>query len=332
MKKSRLILLPVVMLLWGGCNSKQYYTPAATTSVGSSSSHQLISFSRDGASMEGGIALNAKQELPLKLEPGYSFINNTADTAITADKKGACQLHRVQGGTQTIQLPNALVAATTIGNQLVYLLQDNSYGIYDLDQKSIIYTNSSKKVFSIDTRIANPMWVDNLVVIPTLDGKLVILDLKTHKVLNQIYVTTNSTLNNVIFLRRLGNTLVAATPHGVMIKNNQGRRDYKQEISEVAIDDAYIYTFTKDGMIVKLDPVLKVVAEQKYKFAHFSTAGVYSDKVFALDKQGYLIISNKNLTKHKDYKLSEVEGYSFSSTGKLYYNGQVVDIASLTYE
>jgi len=49
-----------------------------------------------------------------------------------------------------------------------------------------------------------------------------------------------------------------------------------------------------------------VVSEKKFKFAHFSVAALSNNKVFALDKQGYLIVANQSLSKHKVYKISEV--------------------------
>ncbi|HHH19733.1 MAG TPA: hypothetical protein ENK86_04405 [Campylobacterales bacterium] len=330
----RRLLLPlsVALLLLSGCGSRQYYTPQSTHSAASSSVAEVVSFSRDGATLSGGKALNAKQELGFVLEEGYAFINNTSSAAITANRQGNCRIYTPEGSAKAITLPKALVAGTVIENQLVYLLQDNNYGIYDLSSDTVVYNNKAKKAFSIDTRIANPMRVDNLVVIPTLDGKLVVLDLKTHKIAKEIYVTTESSLNNVIFLRRLGNTLIAATPHGVISVSNQGRREFKRAISEVAIDGEHVFVFAKDGLIAKLDESLKVLAEKKFKFAHFSIAGIEGDKLYALDKQGYLIVTNKSFTKHRDYKLPDVEGYGFASAGKLYYDGHRVDLSRLGYE
>ena len=329
----RLVLtLFVTLLLFSGCSSRQYYTPKNTYNANKSVAPSVVSFSRDGATLLGGKAISSKQELKLKLDEGYTFINTTSNVAITANREGDCRLYISDGSTKDIKMPKALVAGTVIGNQLVYLLQDNSYGIYDLSQNRIIYNNKSKKALSIDTRIANPMRVDNLVVIPTLDGKLVVLDLKTHKTLKEIYISTESSLNNVIFLGRLGDTLIAATPHNVISISNKGRKEFRQAISEVAIDGKSVFVFTKDGLIAQLDESLRVLADKKFKFAHFSHAGVQGDKLYALDEQGYLIVSNKSLTKHKVYKLPEVEGYGFVSAGKLYYDGHVIDLSKLGYE
>ncbi len=332
MRNKILLLSSVALLLLSGCGSKQYYTPTSTQSTSTASSAEVTNFSRDAATLNDGRVLSQAGELKLKLEKGYSLINHVSNIAITANKKGACRLIAPNGNTKDIQLPQALVAGTMIKGQLIYLLQNNTYGIYDLAKKSIVYSGKAQKALSIDIRVANPLQVDNLVVIPTLSGKLIVLDLTTHKIAKEIYVSTETTLNNIIFLGRLNNTLVAATPHAVISVSTKGKREYKRAISEVVIDNNELFVFSKDGQVAQLDESLTVLSEKKFKFAHFSVAGSTQDKLFALDKQGYLIVSNKNFTKHKVYQIDEVEGYGFVSAGKIYYDGNVVDINSLSYE
>ena len=225
-----------------------------------------------------------------------------------------------------------MVAGTIIKNRLVYLLQDNSFGVYDISMAKIVYNNKAEKVFSIDTRIANPYQIDNLVVVPTLSGKLSILDLSTLKLSKEIYVSTQSTLNNIIFLNRMGNTLIAATPHRVISYSNKGKREFDKAISEVIISGNSLFVFAKDGQVSQLDESMKVLNEKKFRFAHFSIASIVNDKIYAMDKQGLLVVSNKELTKDKVYDLPEVEGYSFVSGGKLYYDGKAIELTTLGYE
>ena len=171
-----------------------------------------------------------------------------------------------------------------------------------------------------------------MVVIPTLDGKLTILDLTTLKIVKEMYVSTESSLNNIIYLSRINNTLVAATPNKVLSVSNKGKKELDTPISDLMINDNSIFVFAKDGRVLKLNESLSIESEKKFRFAHFSVATVYKDKVFALDKQGFLIVANKNLSQHKVYNVSEVEGYAFISNGKLYYDGDIVDLNSLNYE
>ena len=130
----------------------------------------------------------------------------------------------------------ALVAGAMVGDDaLVYLLKDNNFGLYDFSKNSIIYNNKAEKVFSIDTRVANPIQVENLVVVPLLDGKLSILDLKTLKITKEIIISTNSVLNNVIFLKRFKNSLIASTPHSLISYSNKGKREFKRETKSTTL-------------------------------------------------------------------------------------------------
>jgi len=332
MCKKNVLLGAVLLLFLTGCGSKQYFSPLKTYDASSRSAGTIQSFSRDGATFVDGRVLTKKGVSTATVTKGYSFINTSKGGIITANKHGDCHLVLPSGEEKSVKFSTALVAGAIMQNKLVYLLQDNSFGIYDLSSNKIVYNNKAEKVFSIDTRIANPYQIDNLVVVPTLSGKLSILDLSTLKLSKEIYVSTESTLNNVIFLNRVGNTLVAATPHRIISYSSKGKREFDRAISEVILSGKSLFVFAKDGQISELDESMKVLNEKKFKFAHFSVASIVNDKIYAMDKQGLLIVANKALTKHKVYELPEVEGYSFISGGKLYYDGRSVELTSLGYE
>jgi hypothetical protein len=332
MRNKFLLLGSIVIISLIGCSSKKYFNPKNIDSGSSalSSANYIINFNRDGATLESGVVLTKDRRLKLNLENGYMFINRGANGIVIANGVGSCKILN-DNKIQEITFPKALLAGTVINNRLVYILRDNSFGIYDLSKKSIIYNNKAEKVYSIDARVANPLRVDNLVVIPLLNGKITILDLKSNKVVKEIFISTQNSLNNVIFLQKFKNTLVVATPHKVIAINTKGRREFKRDISEVVLDDSFIFVFSKDGKIFKLDKSLTVQDEKKFKFAHFSVSTIYKDRVYALDKQGYLIVSNKNFTKHRVYDYPEVNDYSFVSDGKIYYSGNKIELDRLSY-
>ena len=333
MYKKLLLASTVAALTLSGCGSRQYYSPEQTHSASSANmGDSIVHYSRDGATLASGNVLTKNQMVKLKLEKGFHFINNAKNVAITADSQGNCNIVSAKGTVASAKFPKALVAGTIIGKYLVYVLQDNHFGVYNFETKSVAYNNKSEKAYAIDTRIANPLHIDNLAVIPTLDGKLVILDLSTLKVSKEMYVSTEKSLNNVIFLGRLKNTLIAATPNKVLSISNKGKKELDKAVSEVLIDKDAVFVFAKDGKILQVNDELAINSEKKFKFAHFSVATVYDDKVYALDKQGYLVVSNKSFSKHKVYNVSEVEGYAFVSNGKIYYDGSIIKLNTLSYE
>ena len=333
MLKRILLASSIATLIFSGCSSKQYYEPENTSSLsGTSMGDKLIHYSRDGATLASGKVLTKTQIVDLKLEKGFYFINNSKNAAITADLNGNCNIVTQKGVVSSAKFPQALVAGSLVGKYLVYVLQNNHFGVYDFSQKKTVYSNKSTKVFAIDTRIANPLAIDKLVVIPTLDGKLTILDLATLKITKEMYVSTESTFNNVIYLGKLKNTLIAATPNKVLSISSQGKKELDTSVADIMVNNDAIFVFAIDGRILKLDESLSIVSEEKFKFAHFSVAALNADKVFALDKQGYLIVANQSLSKHKVYMLSEVDSYAFVSNGQLYFNNEIIDLNKLSYE
>jgi len=333
MYKKILLASTIATLLFSGCSSKQYYEPENTSSLSTSNmGDEIVHFSRDAATLESGKVLTRTESVQLKLEEGFYFINHSNKAAITADLQGNCNIVTEKGTVASAKFPKALVAGTLIGPYLVYVLQNNSYGIYDFQKKSTVYNNKSNKVYAIDRRIANPLKVDKLVVIPTLDGKLVILDLATLKTVKEMYVSTESSLNNIIFLGKLKNTLIAATPNKVLSVSAKGKKELDTAVSEVIVDNGEVFVFAKDGKVLQLSENLTILREKKFKFAHFSVAAVDAQKVYALDKQGYLVVSNRSLTKHKVYSVSDVDDYAFVSKDKLYYDGEIIDLSKLSYE
>lgn len=332
MRSKFLLLSSIVLFSFTACGSKQYYTPQnITNSKSPSSSQKIINFNRAGATLENGTVLSQQGVLKLKLKDGYKFINQNPNGIIISNKDGKCTILR-HNSSQAIKFPKELIAGTIIDNNLIYLLKDNNFGIYDLSKKSIIYNNKAEKVFSIDSRVTNPIQVENLAIIPLLNGKLVVLDLKKHKIVKEIFVSIENTLNNIIFLKRFKNTLISATPYKIISVNKQGKREFSQAISEIIINKNSIFVFAKDGKISRLDDKLTVQDEKKFKFAHFSISTIYKDKIYALDKQGYLIVTNKDFTKYKVYEFPEVDGYSFASGRYIYYDGNKIDLDSLNYE
>ncbi|CAA6810161.1 MAG: Unknown protein [uncultured Sulfurovum sp.] len=333
MLKKTLLATSIAIFIFAGCSGKQYYEPESTSALsGSSMGDELVHYSRDGATLASGKVLTKTQIVDLKLEKGFYFINNSNNAALTADAYGNCNILTAKGIVASAKFPQALVAGTIIDKYLVYVLQNNHYGVYDFSQKKTVYTNKSTKVFAIDTRIANPLAIDKLVVIPTLDGKLTILDISTLKIIKEMYVSTESTFNNIIFLGKINNTLIAATPNKVLSISSQGKKELDTAVSEVIISEDSVFVFAIDGRILKLNESLSIVSEKKFKFAHFSVAALSNDKVFALDKQGYLIVANKSLSKHKVYNLSKVDSYAFVSNEKLYFDNEIIELNKLNYE
>lgn len=225
-----------------------------------------------------------------------------------------------------------VVSATIHNGIIAYILNNNTFGLYQMKDNTKVVESRSERTFAIDTRAASPMFVENLAVMPMLDGKLIIVNASDPENSKVVYISSESAFNNVIYLSRVGNTMVAATPKKLITLGTGGKLEYKANISEVALDNGRIYIFTKEGKILALNSNLKLVGTAKFKFAHYAVATAFNGRVFALDQQGSLIVLNSELTKSKVYDLGSVSEPAFIAGTKLYKDGDVIELSALGYE
>jgi hypothetical protein len=337
MKALSLITFTLAALLFSGCSSKKYFEPEQTFSASDASTSyggSIIDLSRDGGTLESGQYIGKSGINSINLGEGYRFINESDRYVLAANTEGILKVidKKTKEAVQAISLKVPVVSATVKNGVIAYVLNNNSFGIYQIADNRKLVESRSETTFAIDTRAASPIFIDNLVVMPMLDGKLIIVSVADSENAKVVYISNEKSFNNIIYLARKGNTMIAATPKKLLTLGDGGQREYRENISEVAYDKGIIYLFTKEGKIVALDSELEKVGESKYKFAHYSVATVFGGKVYALDQGGSLIVMDSALSKHKIYDLGEVEEPAFIAGTKLYNDGDIIELSKLGYE
>jgi len=329
----QLILLSVAILFFAGCSGKKYFEPAQTYSPKSGvyGHHgKAVYLTRDGVTFDDHSYISRKGKGSLVLPANYHYLSESSAQVLAADGSGNLALisKKSKKISQKISFDTPVVSAGIKSGKIVYLLQDNTFGIYKLSSKEKLVESKSDDAFAVDARIASPIFVDNLAVIPTLDGKLLILDMQSPEDAKVIYVSSKTKLNNIIYLSRMGNTLVAATPSRVMIIGS-AEGEFSEGISEVAIANNAIYVFTKAGEIIKFSSSLKELARKKFKFAHFSVATAFGGRVYAMDQKGSLIVMDGALTKYRIYDVGDVDDFAFASGHMIYKDKEVIALDKL---
>ena len=336
---SFLKLLPLTALafLFLGCSSKQYFEPENTysaTHAARSYGANIVDLSREGGTLSNGTYIGKKGIHNVHLGEGYRFVNENNQYILASNTEGKLKIIDKQSKetVRTVALHIPVVSATIKNGIIAYILNNNTFGVYLMNKNKKIVENRSERMYAIDTRAASPIFVENLVVMPMLDGKIVIVNIQNPENAKIVYISSEQSFNNVIHLSRVGNTMIAATHKKMIVLGGAGKLEYKANISEVAVNNNKIYLFTKEGNILALNHALKVVGTAKFKFAHYAVATAFGDKVFALDQQGSLIVLNSLLSKSKIYRLGEIEEPAFISGTKLYKDGKVIELSTLGYE
>ncbi|MEA2048311.1 MAG: hypothetical protein U9O64_07695 [Campylobacterota bacterium] len=337
MKALSLALFILIALLISGCSSKKYFEPEKTFSASNASSSyggSMVDLGRNGGTLESGNYIGKSGISSIKLSEGYRFLNENERYVLASNAEGTLTVidKKTQESVRAISLKVPVVSATIQNGFIGYILNNNTFGIYRMSDNNKLVESRSERTFAIDTRAASPMFIENLLVMPMLDGKLIIVNIADADNAKVVYISSEKAFNNVIYLARQGNTMVAATPKRLITLGSAGQNEYRANISEIAVTESRVYLFSKEGEVIALNHALEEKNRVKYKFAHYAVGSAFGDRVYALDQQGSLIVMNSDLSKKKIYELGEISEPAFISGRNLYKDGEVIELSKLGYE
>ncbi|MBN2825087.1 MAG: hypothetical protein JXQ76_07190 [Campylobacterales bacterium] len=336
----RLLWLGVVVLslaVLPSCNSKKYFEPESTSQIRTqtlSLSSNIKFVNRDGATLNNGEYISKNGSGIVNLGKEYRYINESGNYILAANTTGNLKIisKATQKSKVVVGLQVPVVTASVSGDIVVYLLEDNSFGIYKISNNLKLWESKSERVFAIDNRVANPIFVGGTIALPTLDGKLLMINPNNKDATRALYISAEKNFNNAIHLSKAGNRLIAASAHSVLVVEGGSEKRMRIKLSDIVVDNGAIYLFAKNGEIIKTDYNLNKVASIKFDYALYSVVGSYGGKLYALDYKGALIVLNSNLTKHKIYNFEDVDAYTFISNNRLFKNKEVIKIDTLSYE
>jgi len=310
------------LVLFSGCSSKSYFSPKkvdANLGYRLDLKAPLADVSRDGATYDDGRVVTKKRGmLKYAIPKGFRFVYDAQNAILIADASGEVKILSSGKTVFENKFDTALSSGSIKGNIGAFVLSNNKLFLYNISQNRVIYEEELEPTFAQDSRVANPIFLNNLVVFPTLDGRLLIVDKDRKTVIRDISLSDRDLFNNVIFLQEKNNTIVAATAFKVIALNQQSIKSKRVDLKDIIFDTNYIYIFTKSGKVIKTDLNLKTIKESKFDFANFSAISSH-DKLYMVEKGGYLISMDKNLQNTHISKLpTDIEKSVFSFKNKLF--------------
>ena len=330
------LISSLALLLFTGCNSRKSFEPEQTSSASaaiSKTGKEAVAIMRDGVTYSDGSYLTRSGMGSVRLPKGFHYVNQSSKYVLAADDTGKILiLDRKSGKTiKEGKLDLPLVSATIRGNQIFYVAQDNVFGVYSIPANKPKISAKVGRAFAVDTRIANPIAMPGILVVPTLDGKLLLINPANPRGARGMAIGNDYNLNNVIFLKKMGSRIIAATPKKLISAAPGAMHKFEAPIADVAISGGTIYALTGDGRVVKLSPSLKVIAQRKFPYAQFTAIAVVGGKVYALDRSGALIVMDSSLKKDRIYDVGDVDDYAFVAGSRLYKDDEVIDLTKLSY-
>ena len=299
--KHFLILLATLFLLTA-CGSKKYFEPENVKSTlkveESSLSSSIKSMNREGATLEDGTIITRDGISKFKLPENFDFLN-TSNTGkvLSTNYKDTLLI-----GNEEFKVKNIVVAASLKDNKLALVYSNNSIELLDIDTKKTLFKEYLNVSLANDTRIANPHFMGNLVLFPTLNGKVIIVSTKTNESVKNISVDLDNEFNNIIFLKVIENkqTLIAATANKIVTISTKNILSKDYEIRDIITNGESVYLATIDGRLVKLNLALEELESRKFKYSKIH-ALAYTNSLYAIESQKFIIQVNDDFTDDRVY-------------------------------
>ncbi|DAB31373.1 MAG TPA: hypothetical protein CFH79_09535 [Sulfurospirillum sp. UBA11407] len=334
MKKTVLIFSTILIaLILSGCGTKRQYfepvEPAYEVKYDGDLPASIVDVVRDGATLENGQIITKDGLQSVMLPTGYTFLQNDNENYLATNKCNTLIIvDKNSKVTYTKQFEISVASASLKENLLAVVLANNTLKLIDLKNDKEVFSQVGDTVYAHDAKIASPYFLKGLIVYPTLDGKILIIDSTNYKVIKDIVVKSEKFFSNIIYLDVLDDRLVAATNKRVISIDPQTMAFLDEDIRDVIILKNRVLVFTKDGRIILTNSELKVLKEKKFKFAAFAGT-IYGEYVYIVERGGYLIATDLDLISTNIYELpDEIETFLFTTKNELFYEDKYFKLSN----
>jgi len=302
----------LLLVLFFGCSSKSYFEPKAVAGSANYSGSvvaSIVDTTRDGATLSDGRVITKRSGLieSGRLPKGFRYVSENDTSIVAADIYGDVYIVSKSDFSikQKLKFNSQILSAALKNNLLAMVDANNNILLYDINQGKLIYKERLHEAVAVDTRLANPLFLNDLIIYPTLDGRLLIMNVYQKRVLRDIAISDNDIFNNVIFLGVYNDVLVASTRTKVISVTTSAIKNLKIGVKDIIYDMDKVYVFTKDGRVLLLTNTLQKLNELKLPNAIFSAVFASDSKIYAVEKTGYLIEIEKDLSSYRVKKLSD---------------------------
>ncbi|PAF41524.1 hypothetical protein [Helicobacter sp. 11S02596-1] len=335
MKNKTIYFILATIVFFVGCSSKKYFEPPIVSGA-IKFDHKLKdnikTANRFGAVLDNGNVIDVDGVTYLKINKNSVFLNETKDYYIIA--QGCENIELINKNTQestTIPMTACPLGASIKNNQLAVVLADNSTDIYDITTKNVLFSQKGTPSLAINSLVAAPVFLDTLVVFPTLDGRLLVVDTKNFTPVRNIIINSEKFFNNVTYLVVDGENMFATTGKRLVSIISGQEFSYDGDIIDILYHAPYLYLLTLEGQIIQMDKTLRKVNQIKLPFASLNAIVIVGNKLYTIEKRGYLIEVD---TINFNYKVFEIKGFmgrmklnkmNFYDKHRIYYDKYYLD-------
>ncbi|PLY16212.1 MAG: hypothetical protein C0628_01220 [Sulfurimonas sp.] len=309
------ILLLFTVIVFSACSSKEVYKPVFVQDDWKhfgDSNVTINDISANAALVENHKVLVDKKVIDIKIPKTHKLLGYSDGWILSSSIDGNLTLVYAadRNMTEEFDLKRTIATASVKNDLLAVLFSNNEMALYSIASKSLLLKEQGEAPIVVNSKIVKPYFKDDLVIFSTLDGKIVIINSKEKKKLRSVIVSSEKHFNNVIYFNLIDNKIIAATGHKILsLSQKEIRSAY--DIRNIVADDKSIYLATKQGEIISLTSDLQQNAKLKFPFAHFLGMIISGDKLYVLEKEGYIIEISKDLLKYTVYEVDIDDGYVY---------------------
>ena len=191
------------VFLFTACSGKKYFEPEDTSSnieLNEKSIPATIkSFNKIGATLEDNKVITKNGISQNELPEGFEFLNLTEDGRIIATN----YIDKILIGNQERKVSEVVVAASLRNEKLALIYSNNSMELIDINTNKTLFKEYLPISLANDTRITNPFFMGNLILFPSLNGRVIIVSSVNNEAVRNISVDPDSQFNNIIYIAHM---------------------------------------------------------------------------------------------------------------------------------
>ena len=331
--KKFLALITIAVVFFSACSEKQYFEPnkdaiKGTFEIDAKLDDNISQANKNGAVLENGAVITKDGTFNANLNENYLFLNATKDNIIVADYSNN-NIHFLSTDgkiLKSFEFDFMPLSASVRGNILAVILANNSAILWDTNTNEELFSNKGGSVYAINSKNASPYFLDSTIILPTLDGKLLVVDLNAYKILRTITLGSGNYFGNIIYLSVDGENLIVATNSKVSTIISGKEFSYAVNVNDILAKDGKIYVLSLEGEVIMLDLLLNELNKKKFPFATLNSI-IVSDYIYTRESQGFLIKINPKDFSDEIYKI-DIDEYknSFYTGETIYYDNRAIKV------
>ncbi len=320
----------LVVIFFSACGSKEVFKPISIVDDwehSGSSDVTIKSISQNAALIEDRKILVDGKIVDIFIAEDEKLLGESDGWVLSSNIDGNLTLQNIadKKSVEKFNLKKTIATASVKKDTLAVLFSDNEMALYSIKSKTLLLKEQGNPPIVVNSKIVKPYFRDELVIFATLDGKVVIINEATKKRLRTIIVSTEEHFNNIIYFNLLDNKIIAATGNKILsLSQDEIRLPF--DIRSIAADDKNIYIATKQGEIISLTSDLKENARLKFPFAHFLGLILNDGKLYALEKEGYLIEMPIDLSSSGIYEADVEDGYVYINNKIFFVHDEYISV------